>query len=212
MLYCLCVQAFFCRHRLTVLLLQSLVKSTLPTIGYTSDIERDVLEVPSAHEQEFCDLLTFPIIISIANYFILAFLSIAVNALLPLFFQMPVSMGGLDLDPAAIGYLMGMYGAGTGFFQLLFFARIVRRYGTRRVFIISLSMFIPLFALFPATSIVAKAFGVDCWAVWVLVGSMLSLLILVETAYGVFHLTPMRTLIDNNFHIIIFFQDVYSCT
>ena len=104
------------------LLLQSLVKSTSPTIGYAPDIEHDV-EVPSAHEQEFSfnDLLTFPIIISISNYFILAFLSIAVNALLPLFYHMPISMGGLDLDPAAIGYLMGMYGAGTGLFQLLFF-------------------------------------------------------------------------------------------
>lgn len=170
--------------------MQSLVKSTSPTIGYTSDIERDV-EVPSTLEQEFSfyDLLTFPIIISIANYFILAFLSIAVNALLPLFYHMPISMGGLDLDPAAIGYLMGMYGAGTGLFQLLFFARIVRRYGTRRVFILSLSMFIPIFAMFPATSIVAKAYGVDCLAVWVLVGLMLFLLFFVDTAYGLFRLT-----------------------
>ena len=175
------------------LLLQSLVKSTSPTIGYAPDIEHDV-EVPSAHEQEFSfnDLLTFPIIISISNYFILAFLSIAFNALLPLFYHMPISMGGLDLDPAAIGYLMGMYGAGTGLFQLLFFARIVRRYGTRLVFILSLSMFIPIFAMFPATSIVAKAYGVNCWAVWILVGLMLFLLFFVETAYGLFHLTPKR--------------------
>lgn len=174
-------------------LLQSLVKSTSPTIGYASDIERDI-EVPSAHEQEFSfnDLLTFPIIISISNYFILAFLSIAVNALLPLFYHMPISMGGLDLDPAAIGYLMGMYGAGTGLFQFLLFARIVRRYGTRLVFIVSLSMFIPIFAMFPATSIVAKAYGVDCWAVCVLVGLMLFLLFFVDTAYGPFHLTPEK--------------------
>jgi MFS family permease len=105
-------------------------------------------------------------------------------------------MGGLDLDPAAIGYFMGMYGAGTGLFQLLFFARIVRRYGTRRVFILSLSMFMPIFAMFPATSIVAKAYGVDCWAVWVLVRLMLFLLFFVDTAYGLFHLTPKRALID----------------
>lgn len=169
-----------------------MAKPTSPSTGYASDIERDV-EAPSAHEQEisFCDLLTFPVIISIANYVILAFLSIAVNALLPLFFHMPVSMGGLDLDPAVIGYLMGMYGAGTGLFQLLFFARIVRRYGTRCVFILSLSMFIPLFAMFPTVSIIAKAYGVDCWAVWVLVGLMLFLLFFVDTAYGLFHFTPL---------------------
>lgn len=169
-----------------VLLLQSLVKSTSPTIGYTSDTERDV-EVPSAHEREFSFRdLTFPIIISIANYFILAFLSIAVESLLPLFYHMPIPMGGLDLDPIAIGYLMGMYGAGTGLLQFLFFARIVRRYGTRRVFILSLSMFIPIFAMFPAISVVAKAYGVDCWAVWMLVRLMLFLLFFVDTAYGLF--------------------------
>ena len=97
---------------------------------YTSDVEPDVHILPALEEEfSFYDLLTFPIMISIANYVTLAFLSIAVSAMLPLFFHMPVSMGGLDLDPAAIGYLMGMYGAGTGLFQLLFFARIVRRYG-----------------------------------------------------------------------------------
>jgi MFS family permease len=184
---------------------------TSPTIGYTSDIERDA-EIPSAREQEFSlcrDLLTFPIIISISNYFILAFLSIAVNALLPLFYHMPISMGGLDLDPAAIGYLMGMYGAGTGLFQLLFFARIVRRYGTRRVFILSFSMFIPMFAMFPAISIVAKAYGVDCLAVWVLVGLMILLQFFVDTAYGQFHLTSKKTLIDNPFHIIIFRMHIH---
>lgn len=95
-------------------------------------------------------------------------------------------MGGLDLEPAVIGYIMGIYGAGTGLFQLLFFARIVRQYGTRRVFILSLSMFIPLFVLFPAISIVAKAYGVGYWAVWVLVGLMLFLLFFMDTAYGRF--------------------------
>ena len=114
-------------------------------------------------------------------------------------------MGGLGLDPATIGYLMGMYGAGTGLFQLLFFARIVRRYGTRRVFILSLSMFIPIFAMFPVTSIVAKTYGVDCWAVWMLVGLMLFLLFFVDTAYGLFHFNPKEnTKLIFPFHIIIF--------
>jgi len=35
-------------------------------------------------------------------------------------------MGGLAFDPAAIGCLTGMYGARTGLFQPLFFARIMR--------------------------------------------------------------------------------------
>lgn len=165
-----------------------MAKPTFPTTSYRSNTECDI-EIPGTHEQEFslCDLLTFSLIISIANYVILAFLSISVNALLPLFYHMPISMGGLDLDPVAIGYLMGIYGAGTGLFQLLFFARIVRHYGTRHVFILSLSMFIPLFAMFPVISIVAKGHGVDYWVVRLLVGLMLFLLCFIDTAYGLFH-------------------------
>ncbi|KAF8813404.1 major facilitator superfamily transporter [Phlegmacium glaucopus] len=159
---------------------------TSPAPSYTSDIECDVEEALPTREQEFsfCDLLTFPVMISIANYVILAFLSISVSALLPLFFHMPIPMGGLDLDPVAIGYIMGTYGAGTGLFQFLFFARIVRQYGTRHVFILSLSMFIPLFAMFPVISIVSKGYGVDYWVVWVLVGLMLFLLFFIDMAYG----------------------------
>ena len=48
-------------------------------------------------------------------------------------------------------------------------------------------MFIPLFAMFPAISTVAKAYGVDYWAVWVLVGLMLFLLFSIDTAYGLSH-------------------------
>jgi len=127
-------------------------------------------------------------VISIANYVTLAFLNISVNALLPLFFHMPVEMGGLDLDPATIGYIIGLYGAGTGLFQLLFFAKLVRRFGTRKVFIMSVSTFVPVFLMFPIVSLIAKQWGL-CWTVWVLVFSILSLLFFMDTAYGTFMFT-----------------------
>jgi len=52
----------------------------------------------------------------------LAFLDISINALLPLFFHMPIEMGSVGLDPVSIGYIMGFYGVGTGVFQILFFS------------------------------------------------------------------------------------------
>lgn len=131
----------------------------------------------------FRDLLTFPVVISIANYVTLAFLNISVNALLPLFFHMPIELGGLDLDPATIGYVMGLYGAGTGAFQIVFFAKLVRRFGTRRVFIMSMISFIPVFMIFPMVSFVAKKWAVS-WGVWVLVTLILFLLFFMDTAYG----------------------------
>jgi MFS family permease len=113
----------------------------------------------------------------------LAFLNIATNALLPLFFHMPVALGGLDLHPVVIGYAMGAYGLGTGTFQICFFARIVRRFGTRRTFIMSMAAFVPVFLMFPVISTLAKARGVF-WGVWVLVGITFCLLFFMDTAYG----------------------------
>ena len=130
----------------------------------------------------------FPVVISILNYTTLALLNISVNALLPLFLHMPLDMGGLDLEPAAIGYIIGVYGGGTGLFQFLFFAKLVRRFGPRRIFVASLSAFIPIFLIFPVINIVAKALGVSL-LVWVLVGCQLVLLFFMDTAYGA---SPVR--------------------
>ena len=127
-------------------------------------------------------LLTFSVIIAITNYMAVAFLNISVNALLPLFFHMPIVMGGLDLDPVSIGYIMGLYGAGTGAFQIFFFAKLVRRFGTRRLFIMSTATFIPTFLTFPFINLVAKKWGV-CTGVWLLVGWLLFMLFFIDTAY-----------------------------
>lgn len=101
-------------------------------------------------------------------------------------------MGGLDLEPVRIGYIMGLYGCGTGLFQMLFFAKIVRAYGTRRVFIWSMMTFIPVFMMFPVISLYAKAFGVGM-PVWILMTTMLTLLFFMDTAYGT-RCPPLRCL------------------
>ncbi|KAF8875897.1 major facilitator superfamily domain-containing protein [Infundibulicybe gibba] len=49
------------------------------------------------------DVLVYPVIISISNYMALAFLSIMLSALLPLFFTMPIHIGGLGFKPSTIG-------------------------------------------------------------------------------------------------------------
>ena len=128
-------------------------------------------------------LLTFPVVISIANYMTLAFLDISVNALIPLFFHMPIAMGGLGLNPVSIGYIMGLYGASTGAFQVLFFSKLVRRFGTRRVFIMTMATFVPAFLIFPLISLVAKKWGVST-GVWLLVGWFLFMRCFMDTAYG----------------------------
>ena len=142
-------------------------------------------------------LLTFPVVVSIANYMTLAFLDISLNALLPLFFHMPIAMGGLGLDPVSIGYIMGFYGAGTGMFQVLFFSRLVKRFGTRRVFIMAMVTFVPAFLIFPLISLVAKKWGVST-GVWLLVGWFLFMRFFMDTAYGTL---KIFSLLNLNFYI-----------
>ncbi|KAF8875925.1 major facilitator superfamily domain-containing protein [Infundibulicybe gibba] len=129
------------------------------------------------------DLLIYPVIISVSNYMALAFLNIMLNALLPLFFAMPIHIGGLGFKPSTIGYIMGSYGAGNGIFQALFFARTVRRFGERRLFIWGIVSFMPIFLLFPVMSFIARRSGVNS-TVWLIIAVMLTLMIFMDVAYG----------------------------
>ncbi|KAF8875926.1 major facilitator superfamily domain-containing protein [Infundibulicybe gibba] len=129
------------------------------------------------------DLLVRPVIISTSNYMALAFLDIMLNALLPLFFAMPIHIGGLGFKPSTIGYIMGSYGAGVGIFQALFFARTIRRFGERRIFLWSIMVFMPMFLLFPIMSFIARRHGVNL-AVRLIIVVLVSLMISMDMAYG----------------------------
>ncbi|KAF5327242.1 hypothetical protein D9619_004767 [Psilocybe cf. subviscida] len=139
-------------------------------------------EHPPAHVP-LSGLMTLPVILSIANYVTLAFLDISICVLLPLFLYMPIELGGLNLRPVLIGYVMALYGVGTACFQIPFFAKLVRRYGSRNLFIWSVASFLPAFTLFPVASLVAKSWGVN-WGVWALVFMILFLLFFMYSSYG----------------------------
>ncbi|KAK7037742.1 hypothetical protein VNI00_010703 [Paramarasmius palmivorus] len=129
-------------------------------------------------------LLTWPVIISVSNYVALAFLNIAFNALLPLFLHTPIPLGGLNLPPSAIGYVLGAYGCVTGLFQAAFFAKIIHWLGERRIFINGVASFVGLFAVMPIISVFAKLWGGDYWVVWALIGCILVLAVTMDMAYG----------------------------
>lgn len=120
---------------------------------------------------------------SIANYAALAFLEIAYRAIQPLFFSTPVELGGLGLPPSTIGIILGSFGVMDGVFQALFFAKFVGWWGQKRVFQVGMSMFIPLFLLYPVINILAKANGITP-LVWSLIFLQLALLVIMDMAYG----------------------------
>jgi len=130
------------------------------------------------------DLLVYPVVLSVSNYVFLAYLNISVNALLPLFLAMPLEIGGLNLSPPTIGYIIGSYGAASAIFQAIYFARILRRWGERTVFIVAMSTFLPVFLLLPIINLVARRWGQLSFGVCLLVGCLLAIIALMDMAYG----------------------------
>ncbi|KAI0327808.1 MFS general substrate transporter [Cubamyces sp. BRFM 1775] len=128
-------------------------------------------------------LLTWPVLWSIANYASLAFLEIAYRAVQPLFFSTPIDLGGLGLPPSTIGIILGSFGVMDGIFQALFFAKFVGWWGQKRVFQLGMSMFIPLFLLYPFMNIVARSAGTSP-TLWALVVLQLALSVIMDMAYG----------------------------
>ena len=129
-------------------------------------------------------LLTYPVVLSVANYFAVAFLNICAVALLPLFLAMPLGIGGLNLSPSIIGYIIGSYGLVDAVFQVFYFSPIVRRWGERVIFITATSAFIPLFLMFPVINFLARGWGQSSFGVWFLLGFLVVLLTLTDMAFG----------------------------
>jgi hypothetical protein len=104
-------------------------------------------------------VLTRPIVISIANYAMLALLCAIVESYTPLVWSTPIKYGGLSLSPASIGLWLSMYGGMNGIFQLFFFPRFVGRFGSRLVFVFSIISCALNYILFPFENLAAVAGG-----------------------------------------------------
>ncbi|KAJ7163902.1 major facilitator superfamily domain-containing protein [Mycena crocata] len=143
----------------------------------------DLHEAPRKGPLPMRELFIFPVIISVSNYVALGFLNTTLGALLPLFLAMPIEIGGLGLPPPTIGLILSAYGVATGLFQILFFARLVRRFGEKQVFFNGMCTCLPVFALFPLMSIIAQRWGLS-FVVWVLIGCVLALGALMDTSFG----------------------------
>ena len=128
-------------------------------------------------------VLTRPVVLSIANCFLLSFMDMALRCLQPLFFATPIHLGGMGLPPSTIGLCLGIFGLLDGAAQGLFFAKVIRHLGLKRLFLMSLSCFIPLFALFPIINHFAREWGRSP-AVWALVVLRLLFNCVTEMAFG----------------------------
>ena len=142
----------------------------------------DVLYSPEDQPWPLRQLLTYPILLTIANYESLEFLNSCFASIFPLFLAIPIELGGLGLDPPLIGYIMGTRAAFMALWLGLFFSGWIRRFGEWRMFVYSISAYAVCFPLFPLVNLCAKS---GAWmGVWAGIVAMIVLTSITNMAYG----------------------------
>ncbi|KZV74592.1 MFS general substrate transporter [Peniophora sp. CONT] len=152
------------------------------------DKTQDEAERPDIPDSEkpvpFRSLLVYRVLIGAINYTSLSLVDIAYRAVQPLFFSTPIELGGLGLPPPIIGNIMSAFGVINGVFQIMMFARIHNRFGTKNVFFAGMLSAVPLFALFPIMNELAVREGGVNTAVWFVVAVQTLLSLGISLCYG----------------------------
>jgi MFS family permease len=150
----------------------------------SSDVSSECTRADCREEAlSLSSILTPRVLLASTNYALICLVDISFRALQPLFFATPLEMGGLGFPPAKIGTILSLYGALNCLFQLLFFAKIHDRIGTKGIMILGLSAAIPGFALFPVMNRLGLQ-GASSPALWSLIMLQIGFLMLLNMTYG----------------------------
>ncbi|KAI9443947.1 MFS general substrate transporter [Lactarius indigo] len=126
--------------------------------------EGEILDVPVKDQERPLSLhalLTRPVVVSVANYGMYALLDMIAGALMPLVWSTSAEFGGLGMSPASVGLWMTGYGFMSCTVQLVALPRMVERFGTRHVFIVSIVLFSPVYIMFPLENLALRHFSRD---------------------------------------------------
>jgi hypothetical protein len=125
--------------------------------GDTPDDQLHLMDADGAQRPlPLRQLLTRPVLVSVANHAALALLGMVSAALMPLIWSTSVEFGGLDMDPASIGIWLSVFGCMNGAFQLVVFPRAVARFGPRPIFVAAISMFAVVYSMFPLENLAMR--------------------------------------------------------
>jgi hypothetical protein len=122
-------------------------------------------------------------VLTIADYLWLSFLDIVIRALQPLFFATPIRLGGLGMSPTMIGLYLGILGPLDAAVQELFFAKIFRHLGLKKLFITNLFYLVPLAATFPVINHFAQEWGLSL-AIWTFIVLQFMINCVTDMSYG----------------------------
>jgi hypothetical protein len=94
------------------------------------------------------------------------------RALQPVFYSTPIALGGLGLDPPAIGTILSSSGVLYGILVVFFFSRMIGYLGVKRVYMLGITASVPCFSMFPIINHLARnsiersgGLGAEVWAV-----------------------------------------------
>ncbi|KAF8589036.1 MFS general substrate transporter [Ramaria rubella] len=111
-------------------------------------------------------LLTPRVLVVILNYSILGSVEVAFGTLQPLVLSTPIEHGGLGMKPSVIGVCMAGFGITKGTISALFFAPLIRRFGTKTVATTCAAAYLGCYGLFPVMNALARIEGRLTPLVW----------------------------------------------
>ncbi|KAH7885802.1 major facilitator superfamily domain-containing protein [Phlebopus sp. FC_14] len=168
---------------------QKPLREYLPWAKHESDASKTSppSSVPPSGDEApvpFRGLLTRPVLIAAGSYATFSLIDMAFRAVLPVFYATSIDMGGLNLDPPAIGTILSIYGMVNGVIVFFIFTPMHDWLGARTMFLVTTCACIPMIALFPIMNLVARQQGFTN-TVWVLVSLQMAFLMISNLAYGI---------------------------
>jgi len=119
-----------------------------------------------SHKSSSFTLRHRPLLLIFLNYTFLSFVQMANAVLVPLMYSTPVEYGGLGLRPFAIGTVLGTFGIINTIFQAKFLGKMIRRFGSLRLYRIGILSPCIAYAMYPVMKYAAeRAGGVDRYVI-----------------------------------------------
>ena len=120
------------------------------------------------------------------NYASLSFLEMGYGSLLPLFYSTSIPLGGVGLDPYMIGITLGTFGGVNAIVQAIFLGPLIRRFGARKMYILSFPGLFACVSLYPIIRYFAQRFGTVNNVVIICMIAQLSFQMLLFVSYGTY--------------------------
>lgn len=154
--------------------------------------EEEALLTPEAQPRDepvpLRELVTRDVLVASMSYAYVALLDISFRVLQPVFLSTPIELGGLGLDPPAIGTIISLLGILDGILNVIIFARLVDWFGAKKVYLVGMAAAVPCFSFFPLINYLVRN-SVDRSGglgtkVWIAVGAQAVLSVLTYLCYG----------------------------